>query len=90
MNLYQISPDGIFETIVMGQDIFQNQKLQHIVPAGFWFGAIPWPETEYTLVGCTVSPGFDFSDFELGNRQFLMNLCPQSSEVIKKLTLPKV
>ncbi|MEQ1898468.1 MAG: GNAT family N-acetyltransferase [Vicinamibacterales bacterium] len=35
----------------------------HVVPAGWWQGARPLGA--YTLVGCTVGPGFDFADFEL-------------------------
>jgi len=39
---------------------------QVIIPAGAWFGAMPAPGSRWTLCGCTVSPGFEFSTFELG------------------------
>ncbi|MBK7910822.1 MAG: cupin domain-containing protein [Bacteroidetes bacterium] len=39
--------------------------MQHVVPAGRWFGARLAAEGSFCLVGCQVSPGFDFRDFEL-------------------------
>ena len=39
--------------------------LQHVVPSGKWFGAVPCEGTDYALVGCAVSPGFTFSRFKL-------------------------
>jgi uncharacterized protein len=59
---------------------------QVMVPAGSWFGAIPAQHTSYCLAGCTVSPGFDFKDFELGKRKILMRQFPQESALIKRLT----
>lgn len=40
----------------------------------------------YSLVGCTVAPGFDFEDFELGSRRNLISLFPSANSVIEKLT----
>jgi hypothetical protein len=40
----------------------------------------------YTLVGCTVAPGFEFEDFELGNREELIQRYPQHRELIERLT----
>lgn len=60
----RISPDGIaMETITLGLNIPHGQRPQAIVPAGAWQAAEPLGA--YTLVGCTVAPGFDFSAFEL-------------------------
>jgi predicted cupin superfamily sugar epimerase len=49
----------------LGKSIHDGCKLQHVVRAGRWFGARPSAESEFCLVGCQVSPGFDFRDFEL-------------------------
>jgi predicted cupin superfamily sugar epimerase len=49
----------------LGKNIANGEKLQHIVKAGRWFGAQPAKETEFVLVGCQVSPGFDFRDWEM-------------------------
>lgn len=40
---------------------------QVVIPHGVWFAAEPCAGSTYSLVGCTVSPGFDFNDFELGS-----------------------
>ena len=61
---------------------------QGIVPANTWFGArleSPSPEA-YTLASCVVSPGFDFSDFTLADRNSLTRKFPQYSDIIKDLT----
>ena len=49
----------------LGKPIHEGCTLQHVVKAGRWFGARPSAESEFCLVGCQVSPGFDFRDFEL-------------------------
>ena len=60
------SPDGAVKRTTLGPRVEEGHVFQHAVPAGTWFGAEPAPGTEYALVGCTVAPGFDFADFELG------------------------
>jgi hypothetical protein len=40
----------------------------------------------YSLVGCTVAPGFDFSDFRLGDRADLIERYPEHQAIIEKLT----
>lgn len=49
----------------LGKDLLNGEVLQHVVPANTWFGARLAPESDFCLVGCQVSPGFDFKDFEL-------------------------
>jgi predicted cupin superfamily sugar epimerase len=48
----------------LGKNGTKNERLQHVVRAGRWFGAHVL-DGEFVLVGCSVSPGFDFKDFEL-------------------------
>lgn len=88
LTLVQISPDGKVEKIVLGQDVMNGQIVQHVVPAGSWFGAYPNPGSIYSLVGCTMAPGFDFADFELGSRADLLKQFPQAKEAIEQLTHP--
>jgi predicted cupin superfamily sugar epimerase len=60
----RISLDGVeLDTVMLGPDILKGERPQAIVPAGAWQAA----ETlgAYTLVGCTVAPGFDFDAFEM-------------------------
>lgn len=72
--------------VVLGQDVRGGQKLQYTVLAGVWFGGYPNPGTEYSLVGCTVAPGFEFKDFELGRRNQLLREFPNAAELVRRLT----
>lgn len=60
---------------------------QAVVPAQTWFGARLNPGTDYALVGCTMAPGFDFADFELGAKAELLARFPQQRELIEALAL---
>ena len=70
MTLVKLGPKGEAETITLGQDLASGQTLQHVVPAGWWFGGF-CAAGEFSLVGCTVAPGFDFSTFELAPDGFV-------------------
>ncbi len=84
--LYIISPDGKLEQVKLGSNIFNGEVFQTVIPAGSWFGAYPNNQYSFSLVGCTVSPGFEYSDFELANRKELLNLYPQHKHIITRLT----
>jgi uncharacterized protein len=58
---------------------------QVLVPAYSWFGALPAPGSRWTLAGCTVSPGFEFSTFELGDTEALLKQFPLAREQILAL-----
>ena len=64
--------------------LLSGDQPQAIVPAGCWFGATV--ASEYALVGCTVAPGFDFRDFEMGDRTALLAAYPQHRLIIERLT----
>jgi len=72
--------------IELGQDIVVGQVFQAVVPAGCWFGASLAEKEAFALVGCTVAPGFDFADFELGERASLLAAFPDHEDIIRKLT----
>ena len=86
MTLVQIDQKGSLELYTLGSDLNRGEKLQHTVPAGCWFGGFPSDGSDYSLVGCTVSPGFDFVDFELASRKDLLKRYPQHKEYIQRLT----
>ena len=56
----------------MGPNILEGEVVQHVVPAGKWFGS--YSEGAYSFVGNTVSPGFEFSDFELASSEQLRRM----------------
>ncbi len=85
LNIYVIHLNGKLETIHLGNDINQGQSFQYIVPAGCWFASEPAQNSEFSFTGCTVAPGFEFTDFELAKADELIKLYPQHTSVIKKL-----
>lgn len=85
LTLVQISPTGKIERIVLGQDVKALQNVQHVVPAGDWFGAYPNEGSRFSFVGCTVAPGFDFEDFEMGKKDALLKKYPHAKDIIERL-----
>ena len=88
LTVHVIDPDGSYRGLSLGNDLHAGESLQAVVPAGRWFGATVDDEASYALVGCTVSPGFDFDDFELGVRTDLIERYPQHRSIIERLTRP--
>jgi len=86
MVLAELSPSGEARQARLGQDVASGCELQHLVRAGTWFGAYPEEGSEYSLVGCTVAPGFDFADFELGRRAELLAGFPRARDLIERLS----
>jgi predicted cupin superfamily sugar epimerase len=65
----RLSADGVrYENHLLGTDVARGQRPQVIVPAGCWQSAEV--RGAWSLVGCAVSPGFEFSDFELAPPDF--------------------
>ncbi|MDO9377172.1 MAG: cupin domain-containing protein [Ferruginibacter sp.] len=83
--IHVIHLNGRLETIRLGADFNQGEVFQAVVPAGVWFASEPATGSEYALVGCTVAPGFDFSEFELADREQLSKQYPQHHTLIQCL-----
>ncbi|WP_242157898.1 cupin domain-containing protein [Aestuariivivens sediminis] len=86
LNLHIISSEGIYSTVRIGNQFEKGDVPQFIVKARSWFAAEVINAHSYSLVGCTVSPGFDFRDFELANSVALSAKYPQYSSIITKFT----
>ena len=86
IELHMISPAGKLSTHRIGSQIDKGELLQFCVPAGYWFAAKIIEPNSYALVGCTVSPGFDFQDFYLAQREHLVHLFPQHKNLILQFT----
>ncbi len=84
--VHVIQPKGEYSQIFLGRDFEAGQVLQAVVPAGCWFASHVADWESFAVVGCTVAPGFDFEDFELGKREELAAKYPQHREVIQRLT----
>ncbi len=71
----------------LGRDLAAGERPFGVVPAGAWQAARPiGAEHGYALVGCTVAPGFDFSDFEMPPRATLLALLPEHGELVRSFT----
>ncbi|WP_248723543.1 cupin domain-containing protein [Seonamhaeicola sp. ML3] len=86
LNLHVISEDGTYSKIIIGNDLEKGEVPQFTVKARDWFASEVIDNGDYALVGCTVSPGFDFRDFELPKRETLISKFPEHQEIITKLT----
>lgn len=64
----------------------QQEHFQIVIPATAWFAAEPAPGKDFALVGCTVAPGFDFADFEMGNKKTLLDQHPGLRAIIHRLS----
>lgn len=84
--VYEIDRGGRMIEHRLGCDPDNNESFQCVISAGNWFAARLAPGGDYSLVGCTVSPGFDFADFELANRAALAATYPQHEDLIGQLT----
>ncbi|HSZ71233.1 MAG TPA: cupin domain-containing protein [Cytophagaceae bacterium] len=73
------------EVFLLGKNIQAGESLQVIIPAGTWFGARVKNQKGFALVSCTVAPGFDFKDFELGKKKELLKLFPRQAAIIEEL-----
>jgi predicted cupin superfamily sugar epimerase len=84
LELLLLHPDGRGEVVVIGPDVFAGQHPQYTVPAGVWMGGRPVKATPeaYTFFGCTLAPGFDYGDFEIGYREELQAQFPAFSDLI--------
>lgn len=84
--IHIIHPDGLYEALYLGNNPESGQMFQHVVPAGSWFGVTVENSDSYMLAGCTVSPGFDFKDFELGDIYKLKKAFPEHKVIIDQLS----
>ncbi len=83
ITIYQIEDNGKLTSMILGNPLeCENALPQYLIPPGIWFAAVVNEPNSFSLLGCTVSPGFDFKDFEIGKRRDLLNQFPQHEEII--------
>lgn len=64
----EIAQDAVVQSLVLGPCFEGGERPQIVVPPGAWQSARSLGA--YTLVGCTVAPGFEFAQFELAEKDF--------------------
>jgi uncharacterized protein len=84
--VHSLDPAGRHTAARLGRRPDRQETPQLCVPAGCWFAAEPASEEPFSLVGCTVAPGFEFADFELADPDALRATFPQHAALIRRLT----
>lgn len=84
--LCTIAPDGSAREVVLGSNITAGETFQALVPHGYWQAVYLKPGGKWALLGCAVSPGFEYVDFEDGKRQSLIAQFPHHADLITRLT----
>jgi len=69
VNLYLLYPDGKFEKKVLGNNIFKGELPQIVIPKMVWQSAKLKKGGNFALLGTTVSPAFEYEDFELADEK---------------------
>lgn len=85
LELHTIDASGAHAFTLLGRDVAAGERPQHVVPAGVWQAARP-RGSRFTLVGCTVAPGFDFADFEMPTRARMHELLPAHRDLVDALS----
>jgi len=86
VEMLQLWPGGQTKTVVLGPDLTAGQHVQLLVPAEVWQGTQLIGDGQVALLGCTVFPGFDFSDYTRGNYAELAAKWPEHADQIWALT----
>ncbi len=84
--MLQLLPDKTSQTITLGPDLAGGQLPQVVVRGHVWQGSRLAPGGKWALMGTTMSPGFDYKDFELGKRDELASQYPGVAEMIRQYT----
>lgn len=86
LEVIEINESGDLKKTSVGNNLETGELFQYTVKANTWFGSRVKAGGNFSLVGCTVAPGFDFEDFELADRKQLLKLFPEQKVVIEEMT----
>ncbi len=86
VEMLQLHPDGSSAVLTLGTDLIAGQQVQLAVPAGIWQGSRLIEGGRVALLGCTVTPGFDFADYRRATYAELAAKWPEQAERIRALT----
>jgi uncharacterized protein len=86
VEMLQLHADGRSAVFTLGSDLAAGQHVQLVVPAGVWQGTRLIGDGKVALLGCSVTPGFDFADYRSGSYADLVAKWPAEAERIRKLT----
>ena len=86
VEMLQLHPGGRSTVLTLGPDLAAGQHVQVVVPAGVWQGTRLIGNGQVALLGCTVTPGFDFADYRNATYAELADKWPDQAQRIQALT----
>lgn len=86
LELIRIPPHAPVERVILGSNPELGQRAQEVVLARTWQGARMTRDGRWALVSCVVAPEFLWEDFELGERDTLVGMYPDASDIMCELT----
>lgn len=86
VEMLQLRPDGSSAVLVLGSDLAAGQHVQVVVPAGVWQGMRLIGDGRVALVGCNVTPGFNYADYRNAKFEELAARWPAERERIQRLS----
>ena len=93
VEMLQLLPAGSSRRVLIGKDLQAGESPQVVVPRGVWQGSRLHASSQqkndacgWALLGCTVSPGFDFADYQSAPQAELAARWPGEAEFIAALT----
>lgn len=86
LEIIEIREAGELRCTRLGANFMGGDLHQYVVPAHTWFACRVAEGGHFSLVGCTVAPGFHFDDFHLADSEHLIARYPQHQEIIRDLT----
>lgn len=86
VEMWQLEDSGADRTLTIGPDLLNGQEPQIVAPGGVWQGTRLLPGGKWALLGATVAPGYEQTDFELATRADLLTKFPRHRERILKFT----
>ncbi len=89
LQVYAIDTAGAMHVHTLGRNLDGGERFVLVIPGGHWFALRCEVAGGFSLIGCTVSPGFDFEDFTLDDRAALLKKFPQHAQLIGEMTFER-
>ncbi len=86
LTVHLLDKQGEYHQKKLGNNPENDELPQLVIPHHTWLSLSLSLPNSYSLIGCTVAPGFDFRDFRLGSRQELLQMYPQHRQLIETFT----
>lgn len=83
-----INKNGKLAEKILGKNLDQEEQIQFTIKKNNWFAAEVINKNSFSLIGCTVAPGFEFDDFQLAKREMLIKDFPEYKKLIIHFTKP--